>query len=196
MTELKILSSPTMRRLVFELGHDKKRTFVLFVLLLAGSVMLVRMIARSPGSAKAAPAIEAARQATPKALQATPPFGALSGLTSERLAIATGKRITRDVFLFQEDYYPPAKGDEAGSKGSRPAADSRTKAQIVEQQARTSLALQSTFISADPTAVINGTVLRVGDWIDGFRIAEITSKTCVVEKEIDGQKIRASLVMD
>ena len=196
MSELKILSTPVMRRVAFEISRDKKKTFSLFVILLVASVMLVRLIARNPGSASATTIAQVTEHLTEDTPETTLVLTVLSRLPAQRKAITTEKRISRDVFLFEKAYYPPAETDKSGSADSKTPTNSRTKVQIVTQQARASLTLQSTFISGTPTVVINGSVLQVGDWIEGFRIAAITSKTCEVEKKIDGKMIRVPLGMD
>ncbi len=196
MSELKILSTPVMRRVAFEISRDKKKTFSLFVILLVAAVMLVRLIARNPGSASATTSDQVTEHLTEDTSETTLELTVLSRLPAQRKAITTEKRISRDVFLFEKAYYPPAETDESGSADSKSPSNSRTRVQIVTQQARASLTLQSTFVSGTPTVVINGSVLQVGDWIEGFRIAAITSKTCEVEKEIDGKMIRVPLGMD
>ena len=56
----------------------------------------------------------------------------------------------------------------------------RAKAVCAGAQA---LSLQSTMLGAAPTALINGSVLREGQWINGFRLKYITSNAVLVTKD-------------
>ncbi|HAU37238.1 MAG TPA: hypothetical protein DCX07_05925, partial [Phycisphaerales bacterium] len=67
------------------------------------------------------------------------------------------------------------------------AAQREQEVQAIHAQAR-ALNLQSTMLGAVPTALLNDRVLRVGEWVNGFRVAEIGASWCVVEKS--GVQIR------
>jgi len=101
---------------------------------------------------------------------------------------ASGDRkltIDRDLFTPDPTYFStPRKGKPAAVKRADDSVAIReAQERAVRAQAR-ALTLQSTIVGgADvPTAIINGEVLRVGDAINGFRLVEIASRTCTVEK--------------
>jgi len=82
------------------------------------------------------------------------------------------------------DFFPPEEPPPAPKAKATPGADARKQAEAkaVAAQAR-ALTLQSTVVSATPTAIINGRVLRAGEWINGFQVTHITSHTCTLEKK-------------
>ncbi len=68
--------------------------------------------------------------------------------------------------------------DEGPTEEEKLAA--RKKIVLAQAQA---LTLQSTIVTANPTAMINDSVLRKGDWINGFQVVEITPRTCSLVKD-------------
>ena len=72
-------------------------------------------------------------------------------------------------------------GDALAGFLAREIANLPEEEQIIRAQAR-SLTLQSTMLSENPVAIINGQVLRVGEWINGFEVTEITAHACKVSK--------------
>lgn len=98
-----------------------------------------------------------------------------------------GRKIERDLFAPNPQFFPPRR--ESGSAkrtlaraATRPGDDEkRIERQMILAQAQ-SLVLQSTMISANPTAIINERIMQVGDWISGFQVTEVTPHTCKVRK--------------
>ena len=110
------------------------------------------------------------------------------------------RKITRDLFKPNLEYFPPAEG--VGShvvvatdqqKGlfqqayqwvcQKQNARRRHMEHIGAIRARAqAFSLQSTVLGRSPTALINGQVLRKGDWISGFRLKAIASNYCIVSK--------------
>ena len=68
------------------------------------------------------------------------------------------------------------------TKPSQAMIDMAEVARAVRAQAD-GLSLQSTMIGSSPSAVINGHVLRVGDYIEGFRVIGIHPRSCDVKKK-------------
>jgi hypothetical protein len=52
--------------------------------------------------------------------------------------------------------------------------------------------LQSTIISDDPRAVINGQFVGAGELIEGFKVVEVTAKACVLVQ--DGVRVRLEIL--
>jgi hypothetical protein len=99
------------------------------------------------------------------------------------------RTIKRDLFEPNVVYFPivqTAAVDPAAKQGpttTQPAEAARVAHEkFIRDQAK-DLKLQTTILSASPTAIIDGRVLRVEDWIRGFQVVEITSQHCVVMKE-------------
>jgi hypothetical protein len=65
--------------------------------------------------------------------------------------------------------------------------------QAVLKQAK-EMVLQSTMTSANPSAVINGRVLRLGEWLNGFQVVEISPRACKVEKR--GVRVTLEMKLD
>ncbi len=190
------------QRLKEELSRNKKQTVALAALLAVGLFVGVRMLKKKPSSASAAPS-------TATALTGRGGQGASTGglmlpgsqdlpVDSERDAYikSISHDITRDLFEFQADLYPPIRPPEAELDSPSETADGPPGPAIEELvRARSAqLALQSTINSDTPIAVINGQVLALGDVIDGFRVVEIGVGLCVVEQA--GVQVRLEMDED
>ena len=183
------------QRLVMELKREKKKAIVLAVLGLVGVVVVARMVMKesAPSQAVAAGAGSASVEPLESNESATEP-SAESFRTNEQARVKREKYIrnidhsfTRDIFLPNSEYFPPEQEPGVGMIAPVATQDStKAKANVVRAQAR-ALVLQSTVISATPTAIINGSVLCSGGWISGFEVVEIASHSCLVEK--DGVKV-------
>jgi hypothetical protein len=99
------------------------------------------------------------------------------------------RTIKRDLFEPNVVYFPIVQtvlGEPVPKQGpttTQPAEAARAAHEkFITDQAK-DLKLQTTILSASPTAIIDGRVLRVEDWIRGFQVVEITSQHCVVMKE-------------
>jgi len=174
------------RRLTAELKRDKKKTAVLALLVtVVAGIVGVRVLFNRPSPAKAggAAAVTAKRA---KALND-------SGTVPQPQVIRTGRKFRpgrfvrstkRDMFALNPDFFPPQSSSTEAKLLTTTApgqTDRETERRLIQAHAQ-ALVLQSTVVSADPTAIINGRVLQVGDWISGFKVIEITSHTCTIEK--------------
>jgi len=184
-------STDFLNRLIADLKRDKKKAIVLTVLVVVGALVVGRtFIGKGPPAAARADASPPATAApsTPAATPFNPGTAALpskAGLRRELYVSPAEYLFTRDIFVPNPDFFPPEQPAErpkpvsASGPGTR---DKQAELEAIQNQAR-SLVLQSTIISDQrPTAIINGRVLGVGDWIDGFEVMEITSHACTLAK--------------
>lgn len=174
------------QKIIAEMNRDKKKTAVLSALVVIAGIVGARMLLT-----KSAPqATVAAAAAVPAASAVFPPaaaFAAPSARSADEARIRAhmdqlGRTIRRDLFVPDIRHFPPAPA-RAKSGGPAKAADTRRSTkEFIEGQAG-KLTLQSTIVSANPIAIINGQVLRVRDVIDDFTVTKITSRNCVVERD-------------
>ena len=183
-------------RLSMELRRDKRKTFILVTLVLAGAVLGGRMLVKGFGPSKASALQKAAPTAkiavTPLAVPGTPSTSARDEYIAN---IKPG--ITRDLFKLSPELFPltepvktavkpkattqPAKTDKEALRKRRVAAITAG----VWSQAGKQLNVQSTITGSSPMAIINGKLLRAGDRIGGFKLVAVTSRTCEVEKTVE-----------
>ncbi len=180
------------QRLILELKQDKKRAAILAIVAIVGVVVIGKFVVK---------------QMTPSEVTAAGSGNAVVFPSSPREAVtafedldiaeddAPARRnivrrenysFTRDIFLPNPEFFPPQKGSMNGKASITDVPDevdeTEMAIQVIQAQAQ-ALVLQSTVISATPSAIINGRVLRTGEWISGFKIVEITSHSCIVEKD-------------
>lgn len=189
-------------RLIAEMSRDKKKAVLLAVLLLVMAFVVGKLIfTGSPAEATAAANL------APKVDPSTPePPGQeniAAAITKAKPPKAgkpkpAAKGITRDIFMPDLSVFPrtAANAKSGGSvdvvedeKTRRDAERKRREALIREQAAE--LHLESTITGKAPNAIINGSVLGRGGVISGFRIIEINSQACIVEK--DGVKLNLTM---
>ena len=174
------------QKIIAEMNRDKKKTAVMSALVVIAGIVGARMLLT-----KSAPqATVAATAAVPAASAVSPPaaaFAAPSARSADEARIRAhmdqlGRTIRRDLFVPDIRHFPPALA-KAKSGGPDEVADTRrsTKQFIKEQAGK--LTLQSTIVSANPIAIINGQVLRIRDVIEEFTVTKITSRNCVVERD-------------
>ena len=188
------------QKLVAELSRDKKKTCILTVLLLLGVVVGMRMVFKAnPADAQAkahsttaAPAAPAKASGTATMPPPAPELGRDARI-EERIRL-NNRKIDRDVFVPDVTAFPlaPVKPTKPALTGADKTNQKSTK-EIVEELAET-LVLQSTIISAQPTAIINGELLNLTQTIDGFTVTEISSGACDVTK--DGVTVRLVMKRD
>ncbi len=174
-----------------EFTRDKKKFVVLAVLAAGMCVLLVRAAAGPSTPARS----QAASSFAPAAATFTEPVAYGPAAAAEQEARAAKERyirslerkITRDLFSPSPEAFPPEHAPSSvllvPDKGQADQAGAQKLAQrrLVQAQAR-ALVLQSTVISSNPIAIINGRVSRIGDWINGFQIKAITARDCTLAK--------------
>jgi hypothetical protein len=177
-------------RLVTNLRQEPSKAVVLGVLLLVLVVVAGRELFKRLGPSRAGAAVTAEARAV-RPLPATGrPSGAAGqdDLDSARIKdIPHLKKlvVNRDLFTPDPVHFPPVQVNKpvpVVKPAEDPAAQVEVERRAIQAQAK-ALTLQSTVIGAVPTAIVNGQVLRVGDWVNGFQVKEITSRVCTVEKK-------------
>lgn len=211
MAKMPSNSTDWKSRLKAELRRDKKKTVALAVLLTVAGVTGGKLVITMsvPRDVKASPT----RQEEPDATDAQPaegPWVSVPRPSAETFAnqarreeylAGMDRDITRDLFNVDISRFPP----RPGAGGPDPQTEMSTtgwlgmvyqrvvqkqqqdgqqlaKYRAILAQAR-SLSLQSTMLGSAPTALINGQVLRQGDYISGFLVKSIASNRCVVSKD-------------
>jgi len=177
------------QRLLADLKADKRKAALLAVLAVVAAVVIARMTLRggAPSPARAAlatatpPAVAAPRASAAPTDQAPP-----RAAPARSPASPEAHRFARDIFLPNPDFFPPAEPAQSpklvgATQPASPESEEESLRKSVQAQAR-SLMVQSTMISAQPTAIINGRVLRVGEWITGFEVVSISARGCVVRR--------------
>lgn len=188
---------PTWKqKLAVELRRDTRKTVALGLLLVVAGVAAGRLLVKELTPSDARADFAAGDPVTEAPGTAASPSAAAPGLIGQsepparRSAIwyprHLNREIARDIFLPNPDFFPPEEPPPAPEAKGTSGADARkqadAEAKAVAAQAR-ALTLQSTVVSATPTAIINGRVLRAGEWINGFQVTRITSHTCTLEKK-------------
>ena len=172
-----------------ELAHSRKKAVMLAAVLIVGACVFGRMLLNgsTPSSARAQIALAGGASDAGKASdESLCPAPGKSAKPQNKLINVESRRLDRDIFAPNADFFPPVESGGpvkvlADSELGEEELDERVQQQIIQAQAK-SLLLQSTMVSDTPTALINGRVLRVGDWINGFAVTEVTPGTCTVQK--------------
>ena len=195
------------KRLMAEFARDKKKAVILIVLLLVAVLFVGKLLLKSAPAEATAAANPATVVATGAPMAPGREAGSIDAqvFNSKNPEVEAPKvaanAITRDIFMPNPSIFPEIIKKTTGPRGSkvdvvedekskRDAELKRKEALIREQGA--ALHLESTITGRRPIAIINGTVLGPGGLINGFRIVEINSQACVVEK--DG--VRLNLTME
>jgi hypothetical protein len=189
------------KRMIAELTRDKKKACILGVLAVTAAFFVGKLLfTGSPESAGATqpPAGQAAAAELEASGGGNPRFTARVVKPHEKKKSEKRPEITRDIFRTNEKFFPlvviAAKPDSAPNvvEGAGDEASVRLKAKKERiRKEGASLHLESTLFGRVPIAIINGAVLGKGGVIKGFRVVEIKSQTCLVEKE--GIKLSLSM---
>lgn len=185
------------QRIAAEFRRDKKKSIALGLLLLVAVIMAIHLASEDSSPSRARAAAKAVVRPIRTEGPSTP-AARESGTRARWLSKQESRsaEITRDIFAPNPAYFPPeqkprteakvvrepGKGGATSKPAGPPVPDPKEVERTVLAQAG-SLEVQSTIASDDPTAIINGVVLRRGDWINGFRVVEITAGACVVAKK-------------
>jgi len=198
-------------RLKKELLRDKKKTIVLALLALVCLFVIGRLVlgGGSTPSSAGADVSTTVTQETP-AGDEPPGYRAAPVDRSARMARWADYLANMDRSI-QRDLFKPNLACFAPKPGAEPAVEDgaeqtgwfgKVLERIMQKQADSSdellrirqirteageLTLQTTMLGDNPTALINGRVLRKGEEIRGFRVDEIAPNRCIVSK--DGVRI-------
>ncbi len=178
-------------RLINDLKSDKKKTAVLCILAIVALVLVLKTTLKK-GSPTQVRTLAAAQNT-----QGENSDNTRISSSSREIARALSQnkdhhknrpKIERDIFNPNPEYFPPRvrrdTSTDVQQKENPNQQQQRLDAhrQTILAQAR-ALSLQSTVVSKEPTAIINGKVLCKGDWISGFKVVEITARNCELTKE-------------
>jgi len=189
MAEIQPKYKQLCARFLAELKRDKKRAAVLGVAAIVAIFVFAKLLLG--GSTPARATGNSAGAAVQQSGQAAPAGAGLAaaddpGQPSQRPGFLAVRTISRDLFSPNDIYFPPeqAKTTKAQVADATTSADAEAELhqKMVLAQAQ-SLLLQSTMISDSATAIINGRVLRVGEWINGFEVKDVAPMACTIEKE-------------
>ena len=186
-------------QIVGELKASRKKAGLMAVLLIVAAIMGLRLMASGSGEPRRARASGASRK-TPS-VEPPEDFSMMTDRRerSERASEYLknlDRTIRRDVFEPSDVYFPvsvePSRPvDPRPKPATAPAVDQQALlARLIAEQAR-SLKVETVILSESPTAIINGRVVRAGDYISGFKIVEIGAKGCVVKKD----EVRVNLTL-
>ncbi len=179
------------QRFAADLKRDKKKTAVLATLSLVAVIMGARLLlgGGTPQEATAASEVQPpAADVQPAEAPAVATGTAPDKVGLHELLSDGQRKISQDIFKPHLEMYPAeqevkiASVPVATTQEAQPATapvDPDSEAKAIRAQA-TRLELQSTMISDVSTAIINGRVLRKGDWINDFQIIDITPRACTV----------------
>ena len=185
-----------------ELSRDKKKTATLTILLVVAGAVGGRLIVAKglPQSAQAVAPAGMSALIPPADGLAPAPSPDAAHMRWEQYVAKMDRAITRDLFRPNADFFPPQEPQAATVVGRETEAgwfaqvgqwvaqsqagneDDTLRLSALRAQASI-LSLQSTMLGNSPTALINGKVLRVGDWISDFRLKKITSTSVIVSKD-------------
>jgi len=187
-------------RLKAGMAADKRKTALLAGLLGLAAILGLRSLSSGRAPARAAGAVapsaraHAAAQADPRGVPGTAALSGKAGDTRLDDYLETiDTTVARD--LFRVDHAAFAEVEAAKSAQAQAAQQDQTESAVeaarlareklkeaVQRQAK-ALKLQSTMGGARSTAIINGSVVAVGEVIDGLVIRRIESGACVVGKD-------------
>ncbi len=172
-----------VERFLLELKRDRKKTATLGILTMVAVFFGIRLALQNTPAE-----VEASVNSTSK-VQSVDSSAPVSPFSSgeedqndihEYLAQA-GREISRDIFSTNLEMFPLDPNRQVTENVVSTPRPVATPEQLIRQQAA-SLMLQSTIASSSPTVIINGRVLKVGDWISNFQVVEIFAGSCIVEQ--------------
>jgi len=178
-------------RLLAALRRDLKKASILGVLTLVLLVIGVREVAKRAGSPKAGSAataqvsgqlrVPSLRKPVAKSAQADNLSSGRNGADASAMDMPR-LLVNRDIFTPNVAYFPVEQQDKPAQVIAATTGALREAQKRQAQAQAQALSLQSTVVGLVSTAIINGRVLRVGDWINDFQVVKITSRNCQLEK--------------
>lgn len=198
-------ASGFIAKLKDDIRREPRKAAVLGVLTVVAAVMIGRQLV-VPAMTRSADAAAALAPESPAGLGGFDESA--EGGTSPPRA-APDYRIVRDIFQPNPGVFPLPRVNEATGQPevvadkpgpteeelrAQAAALEKARREAVEravQAQAAELKLQSVLAGTVRTAIINGQLVRVGGSIDGFRVVQVNSQCCVLEKN----DVRIKLVM-
>jgi len=163
--------------------QDRRKLAMMGGLAVILAAVVMRTFSSGPDAAVAAP--EAAASSTSS--------GASTGNNGNgpRVAVAPAPKVidwpgkvARDPFASAVVYRPPPPPPPPPKVDDPPDPTPPPPAPVVDlaKEAADSIPLTATVVGEKPIAMINGRIYRVGEFVAGFRIAEIHARRIVVER--------------
>ncbi len=172
-------------RLLAELTQDKKKASILIVLVLVVGVFAGRLVLKQilPSKAGAAGVSSTALVAPAGKGGVHPSAVSIHGVRGE-YAPDRKIKITRDIFRVNTDMFAPVgfRGEAKLTDAAKASDADRNLKLRIKAQAQT-LELQSTIIGPSPVAIINGRVVRKGEYINNFQVVDVVAHSCIVMKK-------------
>ena len=102
--------------------------------------------------------------------------------------------VQRDLFRPDPVHFPRYQNVQATSVNGAKSGpdrvdefDGRSEAEVLVRKCAQNLKLQSTLLGPKPKALINGSLVNPGDYIEGFHLLEVRSRQVTIQK--DGIKV-------
>lgn len=163
-----------------ELLADKRKLGIMITLGVIALVLWARLaISHDPSAAQAA----AVPQANAVASHHAQSLVTGTKLATDAIRVAEASSLKRNLFSFQADGYRITKASNFGSVQTKSAAGP-TDEQVRLAQAQDAVAgltLQSVMTGPHPNAVINGTLVGIGDTIHGFTLKKVLDRQAILE---------------
>lgn len=181
-------------RLLNEMRRDPKKASILGVLALVLLIIGGREVAKVVGLPKTGSAATAGVSGQPGGTSLRKPVaisradgGMQDGMGRPDTPVEDmpSLPVDRDIFTPKEVYFPIERTEKPNQAVSATVVDPNVRKEAVRREVQAqaqSLSLQSTVVGSVSTAIVNGRVLHVGDWINDFQVVEITSRYCQLEK--------------
>ncbi len=182
-----------IRRSMIELREDKRKAVLLAVLAIGACAAMVNLLTAPSSPLKAGAAEQPAGARIADRQPDAPPGETSEGdhgkfAPGDQHVRGLALKIERDIFAPNPEFFPPQQ-DATAVRRTVPQTTTQPgenqemiRRQMVLAHAQ-SLVLQATMISSNPTAIVNGRVVRIGDRIIGFEVVEITPRACKVRKD-------------
>ncbi len=173
------------RRIAEKFSRDRRKSVVLGCAVIVCLGLLAKQMSSSDVPERAV-AEDIPPDPTQRPARTLAPQSSRRKVAHGRYVQRKRREIKRDLFAADMDAFEllsdVGKSNRVTSGASNSAkGGSGTQRRLMRAQAK-SLALQSTMVSANPVAMINGRMLRIGEWINGFELIEVTPRGCSVRK--------------
>jgi len=174
-----------------------KKATVLAVLAVTLVALWVKMLSGGKGPQAAQASASAPGAVADQPDQTPPRRAAAAGQSLAQWARHPVGRMARNLFAVPLDYYPrdAVRGGEVSAGGGfwdrlaksvSAHADDQEQRQILIDNVRImagGLKLQSTVMGPQPSAMVNGEIVREGSVVAGFRVLKIEARRMIVERE-------------